>query len=75
MALRLGDLAPWIKTWASPSLFAGTCDPSGAGDALYETAILLELSKLEGTHFSGGGADTFKCFDHLITQYLASHLG
>ena len=66
MALRLKNLAPWISSWALPCLFAGTCDPAGAEDAWYETALMLELSKLEGTPFSGGGADIFKCFDQII---------
>ena len=70
MALRLKDLAPWISSWALPCLFAGTCDPAGAEDAWYETALPLELSKLEGTPFSGGGADIFKCFDQIIRVLL-----
>ena len=39
MALRLKDLAPWIKSWALPCLFAGTCDPAGAEDAWCETSL------------------------------------
>ena len=70
MTLRLKDLAPWIKSWALACLFAGTCDPAGAEDAWYETALLLELSKLEGTPFSGGGADIFKCFDQIVRVLL-----
>ena len=70
MALRLKDLAPWIRSWALPCLFAGTCDPAGAEDAWYETALLLELSKLEGTPFSGGGADIFTCFDQIVRVLL-----
>ena len=53
-----------------PCLFAGTCDPAGAEDAWYETALLLELSKLEGTPFSGGGADIFRCFDQIVRVLL-----
>ena len=31
---------------------------------------MLELSKLEGTPFSGGGADIFKCFDQIVRVLL-----
>ena len=61
----LGTLAPGLSPGPWIAFFAGTCAPSGAEDAWYETALEIELAKLLGTALTGGGADIFKCFDQI----------
>ena len=46
MSIRLRDLCPWVESWTMDCLFAGTCAPSGADDAWYETALEMDLAKL-----------------------------
>ena len=70
MAIRLRDLHPWVNSWSVPELFAGTCTPSGAEDAWYETALILELAKLQDNPLTGGGTDIFKCFDQIPFDLL-----
>ncbi len=69
-ALRLKDLAPWVSTWAVSELFAGTCSPNGAEDAWYETALVIELAKLQDNPLTGGGTDIFKRFDQIPFELL-----
>ena len=54
MSIRLKDLAPWVSTWTLPELFAGTCSPNGAEDAWFETALIVELAKLQDNPLTGG---------------------
>ena len=55
-------------------LFAGTCAPSGADDAWYETALEIELAKLLNAALTGGGADIYKCFDQISLVLLGKIL-
>ena len=55
MSIRLKDLAPWVSTWTLPELFAGTCAPNGAEDAWFETALIMELAKLQDNPLTGWG--------------------
>ena len=70
MSIRLKDLAPWVSTWTLPELFAGTCSPNGAEDAWFETALIMELAKLQDNPLTGGGTDIYKCFDQVPFEML-----
>ena len=70
MSIRLKDLAPWVDTWALPELFAGTCAPNGTEDAWFETALIMELAKLQDNPLTGGGTDIYKRFDHVPFEML-----
>ena len=72
MSIRLRDLCPWVQSWAMDCLFAGTCAPSGADDAWYETALEIELAKLLNAALTGGGADIYKCFDQISLAKVVS---
>ena len=74
MSIRLRDLCPWVESWAMDCLFAGTCAPSGADDAWYETALEIELAKLLNAALTGGGADIYKCFDQISLVLLGKIL-
>ena len=74
MSIRLVDLCPWIDSWAMDCLFAGTCAPTGAEDASYETALEIELAKLLDTALTGGGADIFQCVDQISLVLLGKVL-
>ena len=54
-------------------MFAGI-EGRGAADASYETAIALELAKLENKAFVGGAADVYKCFDQVQRGVLGRFL-
>ena len=44
--------------------------PDGAEDAWYETALIVELAKLQDNPLTGGGTDTLKCFDQTPFELL-----
>ena len=66
---RLGDMDQWVRSWQKPTMFAGVPD-AGAEDAWWTTALDLEEAHLNGTAFSGGATDIWKCFDQLNRQLL-----
>ena len=68
--LRLQHLAPLIKAWELPEMYAGT-GGKGAADAAYATAMDFELFDLEGIDFTGASADIYKFFDQ-IKQFVHS---
>ena len=70
MSIRLKDLALCVDRWACPELFAGTCAPCGAEDAWCESALILELAKLQENPCTGGGTDIYKCFYQIPTELL-----
>ena len=59
---RLQHLAPWIKLWQLEGMYAGV-EGKGAADAVYSTALRIELCNLLGEDFAGAAADIYKCFD------------
>ena len=65
----LQHVQPWIKQWDLDEICAGT-KGKGAQDATYQTALEMELFKMEGTPFTGGSADIYKCFDQVVRTIL-----
>ncbi len=57
--------APWVQSWQTDDLYAGTTAPLGAEDAWYIVNLQFEDAKLQGKDISGGSADIFKCFDQV----------
>ena len=68
-SLRLGDMSPWVKEWALPSMYAGV-PGAGAEDAAWLTALEMEYCDLHNIPVSAGGADIRKCFDVIIRQLV-----
>ena len=50
-------------------MFAGV-EGKGAADAVYHTALRVELCKLPGEDFAGGAADIYKCSDQIQRPLL-----
>ena len=63
--IRLKHIQPWIAEWVAPEIFAGV-EGQGAADAAYETAVRMELARMEGDCCTGGAADIYKCFDQIV---------
>jgi hypothetical protein len=66
---RLRHLAPWVKEWQLEGMFAGV-EGKGAADAVYNTALRIELCKILGEDFAGAAADIYKCFDQIQRPLL-----
>ena len=67
--VRLRHLAPWVQQWQLEGMFAGV-EGKGAADAVYNTALRIELCKLLGEDFAGAAADIYKCFDQIQRPLL-----
>ena len=46
--------APWVQSWQTGDLYAGTTAPLGAEDAWYIVNLQVEDAKLQGKDISGG---------------------
>ena len=66
---RLQHLAPWVKLWQLEGMYAGV-EGKGAADAVYQTALRIELSHLKNESFAAAAADIYKCFDQIQRPLL-----
>ena len=71
--IRLEDLQPWIQTWSTEEILAGTTN-NGAEDAWWQSSIFFENATLQGKDYTGGAADIYKCFDQVLRQLLVDML-
>ena len=62
--VRLAQLQPWIDSWNMPEIYAGI-EGKGAADAAYAPALEIEHCRVNGTKYTGGAADVYKCFDQI----------
>ena len=75
--VRLKNLIPWAADWKVDGFFAGF-GGVGAEEAWWETALIIEEHLIDGTPFTIGSADIFKCFDQIqrdIIYAMAARLG
>ena len=63
-SLRVKQLRPWTRSWASPHLFAGVPGAS-AQDAWWELGLQVEHSIAAGSACMIGSVDIYKCHDQV----------
>ena len=65
-ATRLDDLEKigWNQSWQVEEMTAGV-KRRGADDGWWYTALRIEQDQINGTPYTGGAADIFKCFDQI----------
>ena len=63
-SLRVKQLRPWTRSWASHHLFAGVPGAS-AQDAWWELGLQVEHSGATGSSCIVGSIDIFKCHDQV----------
>lgn len=74
-AMRLEDLEDigWNATWQHGAMVAGVRE-RGADDGWWHSALLTEQDHVNGTPYTGGAADIYKCFDQINRPLLYSIL-
>ncbi len=69
---RLRNLDPWVQSWATSDMY--TLPGTGAEDAWYITAIVMEHLRCHDIPLSGGASDIYKCFDQICRDLLKAIL-